>query len=112
MSIMGHRTENEELTVLCLIQDENKMLLQNRVTPAWVRERLADYFIHGGYSVKVDSPFSGTMVPETYCGKDERVVSVMIEVNRGLYINDDAVKNGQYEMIKDVIHGAIDEVSR
>ena len=81
-------------------------------TPARIRERLSDYFVRRGYSVKVDSPFSGTMVPEAYYRKDERVMSVMIEVNRRLYINDNAVKSGQYEMIKAVIRGAIDEVSR
>ena len=32
---MGHRTENAELTVVCLIQDENKILLQNRVKEDW-----------------------------------------------------------------------------
>ena len=32
---MGHVTENVELTVLCLIQDGNKMLLQNRVKEDW-----------------------------------------------------------------------------
>ena len=32
---MGHRTENVELTVLCLIQDGNKILLQNRVKEDW-----------------------------------------------------------------------------
>ena len=33
--IMGHRTENVELTVLCLIQDGNRILLQNRVKEDW-----------------------------------------------------------------------------
>ena len=28
-----NRTENVELTVLCLIEDGNKILLQNRVKP-------------------------------------------------------------------------------
>ena len=32
---MGHRTENVELTVLCLIQDGNRILLQNRVKEDW-----------------------------------------------------------------------------
>ena len=32
---MGHRTENVELTVLCLIQDGNRLLLQNRVKEDW-----------------------------------------------------------------------------
>lgn len=32
---MGHSTENVELTVLCLIQDGNRLLLQNRVKEDW-----------------------------------------------------------------------------
>ena len=32
---MGHKTENAELTVLCLIQDGNRILLQNRVKEDW-----------------------------------------------------------------------------
>lgn len=32
---MGHCTENVELTVLCLIQDGNRILLQNRVKEDW-----------------------------------------------------------------------------
>ena len=32
---MGHRTENVELTVLCLIQDGHRILLQNRVKEDW-----------------------------------------------------------------------------
>ena len=32
---MGHSTENVELTVLCLLQDGNKILLQNRVKEDW-----------------------------------------------------------------------------
>ena len=34
-SKMGHSTENVELTVLCLIQDGNRLLLQNRVKEDW-----------------------------------------------------------------------------
>ncbi len=32
---MGHRTENVELTVLCLLQDGKMLLLQNRVKDDW-----------------------------------------------------------------------------
>ena len=32
---MGHSTENAELTVLCLIQDGNRLLLQNRIKEDW-----------------------------------------------------------------------------
>ena len=32
---MAHKTENVELTVLCLIQDGSRVLLQNRVKDDW-----------------------------------------------------------------------------
>lgn len=32
---MGHSTENVELTVLCLIQDGKRILLQNRIKEDW-----------------------------------------------------------------------------
>ena len=32
---MGHSTENAELTFLCLIQDGNRILLQNRIKEDW-----------------------------------------------------------------------------
>jgi N-formylglutamate amidohydrolase len=40
-----------------------------------------------GYAVAVNSPFSGTIVPLKHYHKDQRVASVMIEVNRSLYAN-------------------------
>jgi len=39
-----HRTENVELTVLCLIQDGNRILLQNRVKEDW-----QGYTLPGGH---------------------------------------------------------------
>ena len=42
--IMGHKTENVELTVLCLIQNDNKILLQNRVKDDW-----KGYTLPGGH---------------------------------------------------------------
>lgn len=41
---MGHRTENVELTVLCLIQDGSRILLQNRVKEDW-----KGYTLPGGH---------------------------------------------------------------
>ncbi len=32
---MGHKPENVELTILCLIQDGNRLLLQNRIKEDW-----------------------------------------------------------------------------
>ncbi len=50
---------------------------------------LKNNFEEVGFSVKINSPFSGSIVPLKFYKKDKRVVSVMIEVNRKLYMNED-----------------------
>ena len=57
-------------------------------TPAWLLERLAQGFRDHGYSVAADYPFSGTLVPVKYYHRDRRLLSVMIEVNRKLYLDE------------------------
>ena len=41
-----------------------------------------------GYSVAADYPFSGTLVPMKHYHRDRRVLSVMIEINRSLYMDE------------------------
>ncbi|OGN33910.1 MAG: hypothetical protein A3I39_01460 [Candidatus Yanofskybacteria bacterium RIFCSPLOWO2_02_FULL_47_9b] len=45
-----------------------------------------------GYSVKINTPFSGSIVPTRYYQKDRRVLSIMVEVNRTLYMNEENFK--------------------
>ncbi|MDG2199088.1 MAG: N-formylglutamate amidohydrolase [SAR324 cluster bacterium] len=42
-----------------------------------------------GYSTARNEPFSGTIVPLKHYRKDQRVQSLMIEINRKLYLNED-----------------------
>jgi N-formylglutamate deformylase len=42
-----------------------------------------------GFTVEKDRPFSGSIVPAKYLNNDRNVSSVMIEVNRSLYMNED-----------------------
>ena len=42
-----------------------------------------------GYSTARDQPFSGTIVPIKHHPKDQRVQSLMIEINRWLYLGED-----------------------
>lgn len=58
-------------------------------TPDELIQLLIDQFSAAGLSVLVNRPYSGTMVPMHYFGKDFRVKSVMIEVNRKLYLRDE-----------------------
>lgn len=41
------------------------------------------------YNVAINSPYTGSLVPIKYYMKDARVKSVMIEVNKKLYLEDD-----------------------
>lgn len=54
-----------------------------------------------GYNIGVNTPYSGSLVPTNYWGKDFRVKSVMIEINKKLYLEKDNVtKNSNFNIIK------------
>ena len=57
-------------------------------TPTW----LADFTVHAfrncNYRVEVNRPFGGSLVPEKHYRRDNRVLSIMIEVNRALYMDE------------------------
>ena len=70
-------------------------------TPREAAELLRDILSGKGFSVKLNSPFEGTIVPMSYYNTDPRVMSVMIEVNRRLYLKAPGVKNEYFQEIKD-----------
>lgn len=59
-------------------------------TPSWLVEWLTAAFEKRGFAVAVDQPFSGTFVPTCLYHDNRSVVSVMIEVNRSLYMDEAA----------------------
>ena len=56
---------------------------------------LLNSFEEYGYSVAVNSPFAGSLVPMDFYRKDRQVQSVMIELNRGLYSTPDKLSKLQ-----------------
>jgi N-formylglutamate amidohydrolase len=57
-------------------------------TPAALVERLVAACEAVGWSVQVDAPYAGAMVPGRFFRREPRVQSVLIEVNRRLYVED------------------------
>jgi N-formylglutamate amidohydrolase len=55
-------------------------------TPKFLVESCQQLFQSEGFRTAVDIPFSGTIVPLSRYGRDKRVSSLMIEVNRDLYM--------------------------
>lgn len=77
-------------------------------TPKALTKRLSRFLTARGYRVKINSPFSGTIVPMAYYLKDERVHSVMIEVNRKLYMDLPGVKSDRFDTIRALLTECIE----
>jgi N-formylglutamate amidohydrolase len=59
-------------------------------TPPNLAWQLEQAFRAQGLTVKRDSPYAGTLVPKAFYRRDDRVRSVMIEVRRGLYMDEES----------------------
>ena len=58
-----------------------------------------------GFSVKVNNPFAGAITPMKFYHRDKRVVSVMFEINRRLYMNEkDMTKSTGFDKAREVCH--------
>ncbi len=61
-------------------------------TPALLERAFVNAFEGEGWRVSLNDPFAGALVPSSRYHKDERVMAVMVEVNRGLYLDLEPVR--------------------
>ena len=80
-------------------------------TPQHLVDGLVEVLEKYGYSYNINHPFSGSMVPELYYKKNPDVWSIMIEVNRGLYLDGDK-KTHNFEQIQSVVTELLNTVDR
>ena len=74
-------------------------------TPDGLCDALCEKIKELGYSVKINTPFSGTITPMKFYRKDKRVASVMIETNRRLYMNSsDMAKSTGFDKTRQAVH--------
>ncbi len=60
------------------------------------------------YTIGINKPYAGSLVPTNYWGKDKRIKSVMIEINKKLYLEDDNItKSDSFDIIKQKIENII-----
>ena len=74
-------------------------------TEGLVSESMGGYF--SGYA-----PFIGTIVPLPYYGKEKKVRSVMIEINRKLYMDRTGRKISAFGKVRTDIRQFLDQLSR
>jgi len=82
-------------------------------TPPALRDLAVALCREAGWTVEVNRPFAGALVPMAYFGKDSRVRAVMIEVNRRLYLDQrTGVRGPDFDRcrtsLSSVLHGLID----
>jgi N-formylglutamate deformylase len=57
-------------------------------TPLALEQALRDNFTSAGLSVDINQPYAGALVPAKHYQQDARVASVMVEINRRLYLEE------------------------
>src|SRR5690606_14415748 len=73
-------------------------------TPDYLVEISKEFFKQKGYTLGVDWPYSGSIVPLNHYHKTKRVESIMLEINRALYLNEPSNKiSSNYKVIKEII---------
>lgn len=80
-------------------------------TPQELAKVAVGAFEKCGLSVAINRPFQGALVPMKYYQKDKRVLSVMIEVRRGLYMDEESgEKNSRFSAVRTQIEAALSSI--
>ena len=70
--------------------------------PEWI-EVSKKFFADHGFRLGIDEPYAGSIVPIKHYNKDNRVKSIMLEINRTLYMDADYSRGPQFKEIRDII---------
>jgi N-formylglutamate amidohydrolase len=57
-------------------------------TPPQLEEAFLHAFSSTGWTVRLNTPFAGVLVPMRHYGEERRLAAVMIEANRALYVDE------------------------
>jgi N-formylglutamate amidohydrolase len=77
-------------------------------TPKELIEKSISFFEKAGYTLGVDWPYRGSIVPIDYYKKNRSVATIMLEINRSLYLKEPTnQKSEKYEQIKEVVNDYI-----
>jgi N-formylglutamate amidohydrolase len=86
-----HSFNNKPLKI-DLNKDENRpdicLGVDDFHTPHFMIEYFKAFFEKNGLSVKINEPYSGTMIPSYYYKKKADIQGIMIEINKKLYMTE------------------------
>jgi len=80
-------------------------------TPAWLRDAAVELFREAGFTTAINHPFAGAMVAQDFYQTDKRVIALMIEVRRDLYMDERNVKKlAVFDSVRRRIRNVISEI--
>lgn len=78
-------------------------------TPEELIQISIDFFKKQSFSVLLNNPFAGCMVPAAHYQKQPGVFAIMLEINRSLYMNEQTgEKNNQFNQIKQITNDYVE----
>ncbi len=73
-------------------------------TPDFLVKYTKCQFLKHGFSVSINSPFEGTIIPRKFYLKEKKVSGIMIEINRKLYMDENTGKRtDNFKTIQSII---------
>jgi N-formylglutamate amidohydrolase len=80
-------------------------------TPKHLIEVSKAFFEKAGYSLGIDWPYKGSLVPLEHYQKNKNVQTIMLEINRALYLNEQTNEKSEgYSEIKRVVGNFIETI--
>ena len=77
-------------------------------TPKELIDLSVSFFEKAGYTLGIDWPYKGSIVPLEHYQKNKNVHTIMLEVNRALYLNEPTnEKSENYEKTKQTVNDYI-----
>jgi N-formylglutamate deformylase len=80
-------------------------------TPEWLIDSIRGEFEKFGYYTAINRPFAGTIVPMAFYHKELSVKSIMVEINRKLYMDESTgLKNTGFHSVKRHLSLILDDI--
>lgn len=82
-------------------------------TPHNLADKVADGFDKAGFSIALNEPFAGAIVPIEHYRNSENVTSIMIEIRRDLYMDEaSGRKTENFDIVKRAIGGILESLAQ
>ncbi|KKN22061.1 hypothetical protein LCGC14_0918970 [marine sediment metagenome] len=80
-------------------------------SPEYLIEFVRNFFEEINLTTELNMPFAGCYVPSKFIHQEKRVKSIMIEINRGLYLEErTGEKNDSFSKVKNIIRSLVSQL--